>query len=1169
MGLMKKLTSAIVASSLVLSLVGTAAAAYTPAAGETAGKRMQDLGIINGKPGIGLDLNGEITRAELVTVIVRAFGKEADAQLLKGSTAFPDIANHWASGNIAMAKALVEKAGSDAIGMPDGTFAPDAKLTAAQAVAFLMKFVGVKADASKTWPANYLDVAVEKNIITAEDKALIAPQLNENATRGLTFYMFDRAFFGYQLPTGKTFYTQYVDTMAPEVTLNAIDATTIDSKVTVTGNVKGATSVFVGTTAVTPDASGNFSATYDLPELKEYPVTVTARDLAGNTTEKSTKVTRIAGTAASIEASDITVAAGGTFEVKAVVKDAAGNVLATPVTGTATAGTYADGKYTAGAAIGTAELTLKAGEIEKKVTVTVVAGALATIVPSKGSVAPGEYATFTAKDAAGNVIASGVTYAQTSADAMIDATTGKFIASKAGSYTVTANQGTTSVTGTVGVYGTVKKLAVNPGEAMVANDATEYEFTVNVTDANGNVIADYDDNVTVTENAGLDFDEEVVAAEAGVATFTVTVPSGFGTGEVDVDFSAEEGDITATGTFATVAQQATSLEITTPSHLAIEDEQAKGTIAVLDQAGEAMADASGSWDVTLTVSGPAKISTYTDDADTRDDVDEKDSITVPATGDGANFWLWSKDATQLGTITTTAAFTGFASVTGTTTAAIGLAPSKIVVKPVSTESKKANQEGVYLFQLQLTDKNGVPRLADGDTAVTLTFDNDDSDELTVAYDATKADIDTAAEALAADAPVVDDEVTVTILNGENNYYVAVTAEAVAGSIPFTATATDFTKATGTVEFKSGDLAGVEFTRDDVRVLNGSGVVTKLTAQLVDGAGNDVKTADVEVQFVPSSKNYVRLNGAANEDITVKTDANGEASFEMVLVPGTATYEVEAYVDVDEDGEFAVDELGDTLAATLVDNITASITANTYVTRDAVTSRTTSFNSSEEIEIRVTAKDNNGLAIEDNDDLAAALTITGPAWEKDVEEDKEGYAFVWDVDLEAYVATLTAQRSGAFSYSVSDSGIAAEVKTPSRSLSVAPGAAYKVVVVEANSDDEIDVTSGKVKALTLRVADMYGNLLTADKVRSAVSFSVSFEDAVDSEEAADYYEVRTGSETGPMLADDVVKTIAAGRNSYTIYVLTNDADTATLTIDTGAAADADGDEDTVYTVNVAE
>jgi hypothetical protein len=199
---------------------------------------MQDLKILLGRPD-GLALGAEITRAELVTLIVRAFGKEEDSKLLKGSASFPDTSNHWASGYIAMAVALAEKAGSDPIGMPDGSFQPDTKLTSAQAVAFLMKFLGVKADGGKAWPNNYLDVAVERGLLTAEDKALIAPMLNQNATRGLVFYLFDRAFNSYNLGSGKTFYTQYVDTTSPVVTIDKNYTITPEGKVILKGKVEG------------------------------------------------------------------------------------------------------------------------------------------------------------------------------------------------------------------------------------------------------------------------------------------------------------------------------------------------------------------------------------------------------------------------------------------------------------------------------------------------------------------------------------------------------------------------------------------------------------------------------------------------------------------------------------------------------------------------------------------------------------------------------------------------------------------------------------------------------------------------------------------------------------------------------------------------------------------
>ncbi|MDF2626316.1 MAG: putative middle wall protein precursor [Symbiobacteriaceae bacterium] len=540
MGLMKKLTSALVASSLVLSLVGSAFAAYTPAAGEMAGTRMQKLGMLQGRDG-DLALNSEITRAELVTVIVRAFGKEDDAKLLKGSTIFPDIANHWASGNIAMAVALVEKAGSDPIGMPDGTFAPDAKLTPAQAVAFLMKFVGVKADANKAWPANYLDVAVDKGLITAEDKAILAPMVNDNATRGLVFYVFDRAFYNYDLGAGETFYTKYVDQTAPELNVTKPAATTMDSKVTITGKATGATEVKVGSTMVTLAADGSFSYDLNLPELKDYDVTVVASDLAGNMDTESFTVTRTVGNAATIEATleAQLVKAGAEVALNVVVKDKNGNAIEDAdydVEITGEIGTYADGVFTAAAMPATGTITVSMGEATPAVLdVAVVAGDVAKIeVTGAQSAKVGQAVTFSAKgfDAAGNEVALDNVSWTASKGGVINPTTGEFAGTASGTVTVSAKVGELTGTANVAVYGDATGLKVVAPEGLIANNKSIGTLTVYVVDAAGSVVSTSDATVNVTFGVGsnisfVDADgtnptvNDSVKAVNGKATFTV------------------------------------------------------------------------------------------------------------------------------------------------------------------------------------------------------------------------------------------------------------------------------------------------------------------------------------------------------------------------------------------------------------------------------------------------------------------------------------------------------------------------------------------------------------------------------------------------------------------------------------------------------------------------
>ncbi|HYF79753.1 MAG TPA: hypothetical protein VD973_21805, partial [Symbiobacteriaceae bacterium] len=622
MGLMKKLTSALVASSLVLSLVGSAFAAYTPAAGEEAGTRMQKLGIITGRDGNDLALNSEITRAELVTVIVRAFGKEDDAKLLKGSTIFPDIQNHWASGNIAMAVALVEKAGSDPIGMPDGTFAPDAKLTPAQAVAFLMKFMGAKADATKAWPANYLDVAVEKGLITTEDKALIAPMLNENATRGLVFYMFDRAFAEYDLGAGKTFYTKYVDQVAPEVTLDAVAETTMDSKVTISGTVKGHTELYVGTEAVTASADGSFSADVDLAEVGEYDILVTAKDLAGNVTEKTVTVARVAGDAVAISApATLEVVAGKTADVAAAVVDANNVAIADiDVEGTSDVGTFENGVFTAGETAGTGTLTLTYGDLTKEVAVTVKAGELAklTLDPATVDMSAGTFQKFAVKgaDEFGNEVAAPANVTFTSSKGFMG-NDGTFAATTdvAGTVTITAKAGDVTGTATANVFGVPAKIVVAAPAAMVANGVQETELVATVQDANGTVVKNYTGTLNfVNNNSGIvSLSGTSAKAEAGTAKVTLTAGTTVGNAVISISGTGLAG----TTAIATVgAQVATSVTVTTdPATVAADNaSQVTATAVMMDQTGNPMKTApSGVWTVDFassdtSVVGPATVS---------------------------------------------------------------------------------------------------------------------------------------------------------------------------------------------------------------------------------------------------------------------------------------------------------------------------------------------------------------------------------------------------------------------------------------------------------------------------------------------------------------------------------------------------------------------------------
>ncbi|MDB4897632.1 MAG: putative middle wall protein precursor, partial [Firmicutes bacterium] len=80
-----------------------------------------------------------ISRAEFVTLIVRAFGQEPAAKAMAATEPFPDVRGHWASGYITVAQRLVQQQGAT-LGLPGGNFRPDDPLTGPEAAAFLMKY---------------------------------------------------------------------------------------------------------------------------------------------------------------------------------------------------------------------------------------------------------------------------------------------------------------------------------------------------------------------------------------------------------------------------------------------------------------------------------------------------------------------------------------------------------------------------------------------------------------------------------------------------------------------------------------------------------------------------------------------------------------------------------------------------------------------------------------------------------------------------------------------------------------------------------------------------------------------------------------------------------------------------------------------------------------------
>nr|WP_255570575.1 S-layer homology domain-containing protein [Cohnella sp. CFH 77786] len=249
---------------------------------------MQGLQLIAGRKDGDLALDANITRAELVTIIVRAFGNDTEAKLLKGAPSFPDVGSHWASGYIAVAKNLAKQTG-EVLGRPDGTFNPDGNVTQAEALAFVMKFMGIKPEEGSKWPDNYINGAVNAGLITEEDGKAVSAGKNTAANRGLVFYLADSGFSTYKLANGKTVYTTYVDSKPPSLTVETPPSESAENQVALKGTAEGAAFVTLDGKKVSVGADGKWTGTLELGTCGDtYPIV--ASDLAGNTVTKEVTI---------------------------------------------------------------------------------------------------------------------------------------------------------------------------------------------------------------------------------------------------------------------------------------------------------------------------------------------------------------------------------------------------------------------------------------------------------------------------------------------------------------------------------------------------------------------------------------------------------------------------------------------------------------------------------------------------------------------------------------------------------------------------------------------------------------------------------------------------------------------------------------------------------------
>lgn len=1110
MAIAKKLTASALASSLLLAIAGPAFAADQNTVDAVA-QKMFDLGIIKGD-GTGLNLNGTLTRAELVTTLVRSFGQEQAAIYAAGAPSFGDVhANDWYSGWVAVAKNIAASKGI-AIGRDASTFDPNGQLSKVEALVFIMKFMGINVPttAGNNWYESWVNEAVNQGILTSEQGADLLATANTKATRGEAFIILDRG-YSFKGANGQSLYTTYADKELPTLNLT-VPQTTSEAKLVLSGSAadnKGIASVTVNGEAVAV-TNGSFSKEIAL-KVGKNAVAVAVTDLAGNVVTKNYEVVRGNVDADAIQASDITVTAGQTAEVAAKLVDKNGEAIdGAVIEGTSTLGAFANGVFTAGTTAGEGTLTLKSGDITKVVNVKVVAGELAKVGTDKATVNVGGVVTLTGQDQYGNAI-SGVTFASTADNGFVSAN--KFTATAAGTYDITATQNGKTASIKVSVYDAAVAgyTLTTSANSIVANNASSFTATIQAVDKNGVAIADAGVTSVMTWDANTIANFEVYNATtdswgplstttlvAGKATVTLRTTGTLG--GVTQTVRATNGGFEAKANIDLVDQVATKVGVSTadkflPNNLG--SETSDFTVNVLDQDGQVMK--SGVYNVNLTVAGAG--------ATLLDNGSYVASKTVTVFGGSATATVRSAYL-QSGLITVTASAEGLGTASASVTAATAMQAAKLQVVADKTTAVAANTDTVT-YTVTATDANGVP--VTSTATVDATFDmGDDYAQLTVNG-----------------TPLTSSKTaSINLVNGKGTFTVKANKKVGGVKATFADHAGVLTGASQTVTFKAAPAANIKLDRNTTINVAVGAPETTVTAQLYDAAGNVAAEAGHKLN-IASANTGVKINGIDNNE-TLTTDSNGQVTFKVTMPSYVNESASIAVTDADADGTvMGVATAGDNDVTVTVVNTVASSLSYTLTKNGAPVSIATA---GVDYDLAVTAKDAAGRVITGE---TLTVTITEGATVNTVtltDDNNDGI----------YTGVVTPKTAGRVALSVSTS-VAAQAVTVPVAINVRAGAFAGVRVERADyTSTALQTTTGVAKAFRIVPVDQFGNFAPkTDAGNVTVTWSTG------NLQAGEYFEVRS-SETGASLSQI---TLAPGSTGTTFFILSNAA-SATWTL-TGA------------------
>lgn len=1095
-----KWRAAVASLGLILATMGPAGAAPGPDQQLKNAQKLNRLGVVQGTgifPSTGepdFNLGAPITRAELVATIVRSFGLESAAQAAQGAPSFADVpVLAWFSGYVAVAKDLAGQKGI-AIGRSETQFDPNAPVTRAEVLIFVLKFLGINANGSSTpWYEVWVQQAVSSGVLTQADVRDLMADPGGGALRGEAFMILDKGYAAKVLPGAKSLYTTYLDSLAPTVAMVGLPTSTNEATVTLSGSVSDNKGVAFFSVNLAPVVltNGSFSLTQPLT-LGVNAFTLRAIDLAGNETSQVVTISRVAAEPATIEAAPLQLPAGSTVAVNAVVKDAAGTVIpGVTLAGTSGIGTYVNGQFTARATVGNGTLTLTTSNgVTKQVAVTIVPGPVAKVVAPR-TVAPGEFVTLSTTDAYGNVV-TGATFSQSSPDGVVTGA-GVFTGSVPGTYAVKATLDGVTAEGLIGVYGPPKSLHVLPVQALVANASSAEPIQVEVIDAAGYRVSNYgqsgDELVQITDTGGLVVSAALVRPVQGVATFTAKAGSALADSLVNVGFAFNStSSVRGSGEIRVEAQRVATIRITAPAvHRVNTNAPTEITVDLLDQVGQPIL--AGVYELSLSVDGAATL------------LGGERTGTLSWSPTTKTFEIVAVNASTTGPITLTVAGEGLEEAKATLQAQFATAPTQLLLRSTGAASVGAldlDDAGVasvaaasgkaLSYEVSVVDDRNVP--VDQSTArIALAFTGvTEPDQVFISLDGVSW------ERLSSYSASTD---PLTTTNGKVTFYLLSSRPGA-----FQVQAKEYHGLGGYAELGLRDSGSVAATitaglaararfadGGTLYLLRSSPTTGNVTVQITDPAGNPVRQAGVSVT-VTANDSGVKLNGSSGEGTAV-TDGDGKAVFALsasaILVEMRLTLSDLSW----SGGTVTADPAYDELVVKAQYQLPQSLSL--VVRRGGL--QPTTLTVGDTFDIVATVLDQDGQPYEGLVPSDFRFTINGQSQSFSAWSDASG----------VYGTTVpngTVYRDGNVAFTVSLVGQSTTVSA-TKSMGFKAGAPASIRIAEATWTDngnhlyEVGSDSFSVhapkdtpKAYTLQVVDQYGNMIIPTSLSKSLTVSLS-------------------------------------------------------------------------------